>query len=228
MVGLYISIFLRVGNYNVFSRMSHILNHFSLSNQSIDPVKNIVNNTNVSMNEIKDKLVQMVGKEIGTTSWIEIKQNNVDTFAKITDADYNYIHQKDSQQKGSPFGPPIAQGMYILALVDSFNHEIRTRDSNVELFSLKYKLATINQGFNKVLFIAPSYIENCIRAIYRLKNIKFGKKQNSIQVVFDITVQMKDKHTQKISNMFQLLCMMHLTNFNAHYAASCSGQVEKK
>eukprot|EP01084_Bolivina_argentea_P311002 538269_1 len=181
-------------------RISHILQHLTVLNQSTSTTTNAAH-SDISLHQIKHKIEDMIGKELGTSSWIEIIQRNVDTFAKITDADWNYIHQKDSKQRGSPFGPPIAQGMYILALLDSFIHEILSRDSNVKLFSSKYRAAGINQGFNKVRFIAPSYIGNKVRGIFKLKSVTFGKKENSIRFVFDVTVQTKDKKTQQISNV---------------------------
>ena len=133
----------------------------------------------------------MFGKEIGISSWIKITQDNVDAFAKITQSDYNYIHQKGSMERGSPFGQPIAQGMYILSLCDSFTHEVI--GNNAKLFSLQYQSTGINQGFNKVRFVAPCHIGSQCRAIYKLKKVTFGKKPNSLRFVYDITVQNRAK-----------------------------------
>ena len=155
----------------------------------------------------------MIDKEIGTSSWNETTQNNVDNFANITYSGYNYIHQKKSKERGSPYGDPIAQGMYILSLCDSFSDEVI--GNNAKLFSLQYQSAGINGGFNKVRCVAPCYVGSRCRAIYRLKDVSFGKKANSLRFVYDITVQNRGKESDKIANVaFVELVSVIVYSFN--------------
>ena len=131
------------------------------------------------------------------SSWIRITQEHVDTFAQITHANYNLIHQRGSEAKGSPFGKPIAQGMYILSLCDSFTHEVMS--NNKVLFSSQRPATGINQGFNRVRFIAPCYVGSRCRGIYTLKSVELGKRERSLRFVFEIVVQTQQADTDIIS-----------------------------
>ena len=50
-----------------------------------------------------DELNQLVGKELGISKWIEITQENINVFAKITE-DEQWIHiDKEKSEKYSPY-----------------------------------------------------------------------------------------------------------------------------
>ena len=126
-----------------------------------------------------------------------MNQDNIDTFAKATFGGYNIIHEKDAESKGSPFGKPIVQGMFILAIIDNFSNEVLTK--RTDELSLKYMDAGINYGFNKIRFISPVYVDSKLRGIYKLVKVGYGNKKNTIRYVMDIVVQAKNKETGIIS-----------------------------
>ena len=54
------------------------------------------------------ELKSLEGTELGTSSWIEVAQPRIDTFADATD-DHQWIHVDPERAKAhSPFGCPIA------------------------------------------------------------------------------------------------------------------------
>ena len=54
-------------------------------------------------------LVSLAGADLGASSWIEITQDRVNTFADATD-DHQWIHVDVERAAAGPFGGPIAHG----------------------------------------------------------------------------------------------------------------------
>jgi acyl dehydratase len=62
-------------------------------------------------------LADLVGRELGTTDWIEITQEQIDAFAAAT-GDRQWIHcDVERAQRESPFKSTIAHGYLTVALV---------------------------------------------------------------------------------------------------------------
>ena len=64
-------------------------------------------------------LLTAVGTDLGTTDWLEITQERVDTFADAT-GDHQWIHVDPERAKDGPFGGTIAHGYLTLSLVNTF------------------------------------------------------------------------------------------------------------
>ena len=62
-------------------------------------------------------LLAAVGADLGTTDWLEITQERVDTFADAT-GDHQWIHVDPERAKDGPFGGTIAHGYLTLSLVE--------------------------------------------------------------------------------------------------------------
>ncbi len=61
-------------------------------------------------------LAELVGRELGTTDWIEISQEQIDAFAEAT-GDRQWIHcDVERAQRESPFKSTIAHGYLTVAL----------------------------------------------------------------------------------------------------------------
>lgn len=92
-----------------------------------------------------DELGAMVGASLGTTSWVEIDQTSIDSFARIT-RDEQWIHSDPRRAAAGPFGGPIAHGFLTLALCSHFVSECLEVDG-VSM--------AINYGLERVRFPAP-------------------------------------------------------------------------
>ena len=66
-----------------------------------------------------EKLVDYVGKEIGTSEWFQVDQDRIDQFADAT-LDHQFIHV-DSEKATPLFGSTIAHGFFIIIFNTSFN-----------------------------------------------------------------------------------------------------------
>ncbi len=114
-------------------------------------------------------LPKYAGTEIGASSWLEIDQKRIDSFAQAT-RDYQWIHLDEEKAAAGPFGSTIAHGFLTLSLVSAFTGEILTVDGVAQ---------TINYGANRIRFLTPVRPGDRIRGrleILRVEDFKGGIK----------------------------------------------------
>ncbi|WP_232680995.1 MaoC family dehydratase [Nocardioides sp. R-C-SC26] len=99
-----------------------------------------------------------VGEELGTSAWVEIDQQRVDTFAEAT-GDHQWIHVDVERSKTGPFGGTIAHGYLTLSLVPWLGSEI---------FDFATPGAKLNYGVNKVRFPSPVLVGKRVRSTITL------------------------------------------------------------
>ena len=90
-------------------------------------------------------LLAMIGQDLGSSAWLDVSQQRIDTFADATD-DHQWIHVDVERAKTGPFGGPIAHGYLTLSLLIPLWSEI--------LVFEELDMA-VNYGLNKVRFPAP-------------------------------------------------------------------------
>ncbi len=95
-----------------------------------------------------------VGRDLGTSDWLEITQERVDQFADAT-GDHQWIHVDPERAAAGPFGGTIAHGYLTLSLSNALLPEI------VEVRGVSMG---VNYGANKVRFPAPVPVGSRIRA----------------------------------------------------------------
>ncbi|MGY2079828.1 MaoC family dehydratase [Modestobacter sp. SYSU DS0657] len=97
----------------------------------------------------------LAGKDLGTSDWVEITQEMVNTFADAT-GDHQWIHvDPERAKKESPFGGPIAHGYLTLSLTPQFLPQLM----NITGFSMG-----VNYGTEKVRFPSPVPVGSKLRA----------------------------------------------------------------
>jgi len=87
----------------------------------------------------------LAGTDLGYTDWVEITQQQVNTFADAT-GDHQWIHVDPARAKDGPFGAPIAHGFLTLSLAVTFW---------TELLEVEGVATKVNYGLDKVRFISP-------------------------------------------------------------------------
>ncbi|GAB3256106.1 MaoC family dehydratase [Nocardioides dilutus] len=90
-------------------------------------------------------LLTMIGQDLGSSPWLDVTQQRIDTFADATD-DHQWIHVDVERAKTGPFGGPIAHGYLTLSLLIPLWSEILV----IEELDM-----AVNYGLNKVRFPAP-------------------------------------------------------------------------
>lgn len=94
-----------------------------------------------------ETMKDMVGEELGVSSWITVDQKMIDEFAETT-MDRQWIHiDVERAKKESPFGGPVAHGYLTLSLLAPMAYDIGARPADTA--------AAFNYGLDKVRFLAP-------------------------------------------------------------------------
>ncbi|MFI6370445.1 MaoC family dehydratase [Streptomyces sp. NPDC050546] len=109
-----------------------------------------------------DELKKLAGSDLGTSEWIEVTQERIDTFADAT-GDHQWIHVDPEKAKEGPFGAPIAHGYLTLSLfIPLFT----------ELLDVQGVTTKVNYGLNKVRFPSPVKVGSRIRLTAKLAEVE--------------------------------------------------------
>jgi acyl dehydratase len=125
-----------------------------------------------------DELKALTGRDLGHSSWIEITQERVDTFAEAT-GDHQWIHVDAERARTGPFGTTIAHGYLTLSLVIPLFGELLTIDG--------IRMG-INYGLEKVRFPSPVRVGSKIRLAARVADVQ-DVPGNGVQMTLDFTVE---------------------------------------
>ena len=108
-------------------------------------------------------LPSLKGKDLGTSPWIEVTQDRVNTFADATD-DHQWIHvDVERAKKESPYGGPIAHGYLTLSLlIPLWSQVLTVTDATMG----------VNYGLNKVRFPSPVPVGGKIRLRATLTDVE--------------------------------------------------------
>jgi acyl dehydratase len=98
-------------------------------------------------------LPSLAGKDLGTSRWIEITQDQIDTFAKLT-GDEQWIHVDPERAKNSSFGSTVAHGFFTLS---------RSTGLLYELLEVHGTTSILNYGLNRVRFPNTNPVGSRIR-----------------------------------------------------------------
>ena len=125
-----------------------------------------------------DELKQYEGKDLGTSDWHEVTQDDIDQFADVT-GDHQWIHVDPERAKETPFGGTIAHGYYTLSLAPMLTEQVMA----LEGFAF-----AINYGLNKVRFPAPVPVGSRVRATVRLASLEDvpGGAQITLELTFEV------------------------------------------
>jgi acyl dehydratase len=124
-----------------------------------------------------DELTALVGHELGISSWIDIDQHRIDTFARATD-DRQWIHVDPERAKDGPFGTTIAHGYLTLSLLIPMWTEI---------LDVRAARTKVNYGLGKVRFPAPVPVDSKIRTTATLAAVE--PIAGGVQVTVDAVVE---------------------------------------
>ena len=130
-----------------------------------------------------DEVSEAAGQELGTSEWVEIDQQRVDTFADAT-GDHQWIHVDVERAKDGPFGGTIAHGYLTLSLVPWLGSKV---------FSFDTPGAKLNYGVNKVRFPNPVLVGSKIRATVTLGEVTDIPAGKQATVRYTVEIEGVDK-----------------------------------
>ncbi|WP_084965202.1 MaoC family dehydratase [Thermoactinospora rubra] len=126
------------------------------------------------------ELLALAGRDLGHTGWMEITQEQVNTFADATH-DHQWIHVDPDRAARGPFGGTIAHGYLTLALLIPLFNEL------LEIGGVKM---SVNYGLNKVRFPAPVPVGAKIRLRGAVAGVA-EVKGNGVEMTLDFTVEVE-------------------------------------
>lgn len=119
------------------------------------------------------------GTQLGKTGWIQINQDRIDGFAKVTE-DHQWIHVDPERSKSGPFGATIAHGYLTASLAAWFLPQLLETSG----FTMG-----VNVGLDRLRFIAPVRVGSKLRASGEV--IKVEEIKGAIQSVVRLTVEIE-------------------------------------
>jgi acyl dehydratase len=105
----------------------------------------------------------LVGVELGPTSWLEVTQDRIDAFADAT-GDSQWIHVDPERAAEGPFRTTIAHGFLTLSLCVPMLYELFPPSET----------ASINYGVDRVRFPAPVPSGSRVRGRFRVLSMEEG------------------------------------------------------
>ena len=108
-------------------------------------------------------LSELVGVELGPSSWIEIPQERIEAFAEATD-DPQWIHTDPERAADGPFGTTIAHGFLTLALCVPMLYELLPPTGAL----------VVNYGVDHVRFPAAVPSGARVRGRFRVLSVEEG------------------------------------------------------
>jgi acyl dehydratase len=125
----------------------------------------------------------LTGQHVGYSSWHEITQDRVNTFADAT-GDHQWIHVDVERARSGPFGGTIAHGYLTLSMTTTFMPEI--------LETTGFAMG-INYGCEKVRFPSPVPVGaklRCGAVVDAVADVP-GGVQTTLTLTFEVQGQTK-------------------------------------
>ena len=127
-----------------------------------------------------DELKSLVGEHLGYSPYVEITQEQVNTFADAT-GDHQWIHVDPERAKAGPFGGPIAHGYLTLSLGPMLSPQI---------FIVTGISMGVNYGCDKVRFPSPVRVGSRVRGVGEVVAVE-ELKGGAVQVTVRVTVEIE-------------------------------------
>lgn len=141
------------------------------------------------------ELPGLEGQNLGSSPWLEVSQQRIDTFADATD-DHQYIHVDPERAKDSPFGGTIAHGFLTLSLfIPMWSEILEVTDAST----------LVNYGLDKVRFTSPVPAGSRIRLSATLTTV--AEVKGGYQLHVDGTIEIEGQErpavvVQSISRVY--------------------------
>jgi acyl dehydratase len=142
-------------------------------------------------------IYNFVGRDMGTTDWVQIGQDRIDAFAECT-GDRQWIHVDAARaRRESPFGTTIAHGYLTLSLVAPMVAQAGLVPADAK--------AALNYGIDRVRFITP--VKAGARVRGRLA-ILSAEPQGAGRILLKASCALDIEGEPKPALVAEILCML--------------------
>src|SRR3981081_1399610 len=109
----------------------------------------------------------MVGREVGVSSWHLVDQNRIDVYADVIE-DHQFIHvDPERAKRETSYGTTVAHGFLTMSLSSTVSYEGTP--------VIACTTMGVNYGFDKLRFISPVRAGSRVRGRFRLVQAKLRK-----------------------------------------------------
>lgn len=129
-----------------------------------------------------EQMRSLVGSQIGVSRWHVVTQQMIDKFADATN-DHQFIHVDPQRAAETKFGGTIAHGFLTLSLLSTMAYESLPPLHNTEI--------SINQGFERMRFVAPVRTGSRIRARFELARVR-ARPSRWVEIRYDVTMEIEN------------------------------------
>lgn len=125
-----------------------------------------------------EKQKDLIGQKIGTSGWVTITQEMIDTFGKVT-LDEELMHNDPEWAKtNTPYGTTISYGFLTLSILTHLFSQVMPYPKDASINTGGYPL---NYGFDKIRIIAPVPVDGRVRAHFALMEARERAKGQMFQ-----------------------------------------------
>ena len=128
-----------------------------------------------------EELEQSGERELGTSEWHEITQEQINLFAEAT-GDHQWIHVDPEAAANGPFGTTVAHGYLTLSMLPVLLREV---------VSVSDAVMGVNYGTEKVRFTSPVPVGSRVRV--KAKLVKTQRRGPSVIWTVGVEVEIEGK-----------------------------------
>lgn len=124
----------------------------------------------------------MVGQEIGASSWHVVDQKRIDLYADVIE-DHQFIHVDPERAKNeTAFGTTVAHGFLTMSLLSIMSYEVMPVVAGTTM--------GVNYGFDKLRFVSPVRSGSRVRGRFTLAEASL-RKPKELQSRTHVTVEIE-------------------------------------
>jgi acyl dehydratase len=139
------------------------------------------------------------GKELGTSDYLKITQEQIDKFADAT-LDHQWIHtNQEKAKKESPFKNTIAHGYLTLSVLPYLWGQV---------VEVKNNKMMVNYGVDNLKFITPVLVDSELRLKASLKSLV--NLRGTSKAVLDISIEIKGQKRPALQA--EIIFLYHFVN----------------
>jgi acyl dehydratase len=125
---------------------------------------------------------EMVGHEVGVSSWHLVDQKRIDAFAEVIE-DHQFIHvDPERAKRETSYGTTVAHGFLTMSLMSIMSYEVMPVIEGTTM--------GVNYGFDKLRFISPVRAGSRVRGRFTLMEAKL-RKPTELQSRTNVTVEIE-------------------------------------
>src|ERR1700758_782136 len=124
----------------------------------------------------------MVGREVGVSSWHLVDQKRIDVYADVIE-DHQFIHiDPERAKRETTFGTTVAHGFLTMSLLSIMSYEVMPVIEGTTM--------GVNYGFDKLRFISPVKAGSRVRGRFVLAEAKL-RNDKELQSRTNVTVEIE-------------------------------------